>query len=387
MVATGGSVRAMPRLVLALTDPRSALLVRGQIGFLRGRGFDVHLVTGPGEPAATLAVAEGATHHVVDIARDIALTRDRHAVVTLARLLRRLAPDLVDGSTPKAGLLTMLAAAAVRVPVRVHTLRGLRVETARGLRRGVLWAGHRATCALAHQVICVGPSLRARAIELGVVGADKAVVLGSGSGNGVDLSVFDPARHVAAGRAVRAQLGLAPDALVVAFVGRLVADKGLAELAAAWPALRGRAHLLVIGPDDPTDPVDAATRAALLADPTVHVLGDRADVASLYAASDLVVLPSRREGLANVLLEAGAMARPAVATDIPGCVDVIVRDVTGALVPPGDPRALAAAIGRYLDDPALRARHGAAARERVARDFRMTDVWARVADAYQRLLR
>src|SRR5687768_8140784 len=100
----------MPRLVLALTDPRSALLVRGQIGFLRSRGFDVHLVTGPGEPAGTLAAAEGATHHVVDIARDIALTRDRHAVVTLTRLLRRLAPDLVDGSTPKAGLLTMLAA-------------------------------------------------------------------------------------------------------------------------------------------------------------------------------------------------------------------------------------------------------------------------------------
>lgn len=378
----------MPRLVLALTDPRSALLVRGQIAFLRGRGFDVHLVTGPGEPAGTLAAAEGATHHVVDIARDIALTRDRHAVVTLARLLRRLRPDLVDGSTPKAGLLTMLAATAARVPVRVHTLRGLRVETAHGLRRGVLWAGHRVTCGLAHQVICVGPSLRARAIELGVVGAAKAIVLGSGSGNGVDLALFEPARHAAAGAALRAQLAIEPRAPVVAFVGRLAADKGVAELAAAWRRLDRRdARLLIVGPDDPTDPIDAATRATLAGDPRIHVLGDRTEVAPIYAAADLVVLPSRREGLANVLLEAGAMARPAIATDIPGCVDVIERDVTGALVRPGDLAALAAAIARYLDDDALRARHGAAARARIARDFRMTDVWTRVAEAYETLLR
>ncbi len=378
----------MPRLVLALTDPRSALLVRGQIAFLRGRGFDVHLVTGPGEPAGSLAAAEGATHHVVDIARDIALTRDRHAVVTLTRLLRRLAPALVDGSTPKAGLLTMLAATAARVPVRVHTLRGLRVETARGLRRGVLWAGHRVTCGLAHRVICVGPSLRARAIELGVVAADKAIVLGSGSGNGVDLTRYEPSRHAEAGAALRASLGIAADAAVVAFVGRLTTDKGVGDLAAAWPTVRARggAHLLVVGPDDDTDPIRPAVRAALARDRSVHLLGDRAEVGPIYAAADLLVLPSRREGLANVLLEAGAMARPAVATAIPGCVDVITDGVTGTLIAPRDVDALAGAIARYLDDPALRARHGAAARERIARDFRMTDVWSRVADAYQALL-
>ena len=378
----------MPRLVLALTDPRSALLVRGQIAFLRGRGFDVHLVTGPGEPAGSLAAAEGATHHVVDIARDIALTRDRHAVVTLTRLLRRLAPALVDGSTPKAGLLTMLAATAARVPVRVHTLRGLRVETARGLRRGVLWAGHRVTCGLAHRVICVGPSLRARAIELGVVAADKAIVLGSGSGNGVDLTRYEPSRHAAAGAALRASLGIAADAAVVAFVGRLTTDKGVGDLAAAWPTVRARggAHLLVVGPDDDTDPIRPAVRAALARDRSVHLLGDRAEVGPIYAAADLLVLPSHREGLANVLLEAGAMARPAVATAIPGCVDVITDGVTGTLIARRDVDALAGAIARYLDDPALRARHGAAARERIARDFRMTDVWSRVADAYQALL-
>jgi glycosyltransferase involved in cell wall biosynthesis len=124
----------------------------------------------------------------------------------------------------------------------------------------------------------------------------------------------------------------------------------------------------------------------MAADGSIHALGDRRDVGAIYAAADVVVLPSRREGLANVLLEAAAMARATIATRIPGCVDVVTDGETGALVAPGEVDALAAAIDRYLDDPALRARHGAAAQARVTRDFRMSDVWARVADEYARLI-
>lgn len=376
----------MTRVVLALTDPLSALLVRGQLAYLRSRGFDVHLVTGPGEPAAGLAAAEGATHHTLPIVRDMAPGRDLRAVAAMTRLLARLRPTLVDGSTPKAGLVAMLAATAARVPVRVHTLRGLRLETTAGARRAVLWTGHRVTCQLAHRVICVGPSLRARAIELGVVPAGRAVVLGPGSGNGVDPEAFAPARHVAAGAALRAQLGVV-DAPIVAFVGRLSRDKGVGELVAAWARRRARgAQLLIVGPDDPTDPIDPSARAAMAADGSIHALGDRRDVGAIYAAADVVVLPSRREGLANVLLEAAAMARATIATRIPGCVDVVTDGETGALVAPGEVDALTAAIDRYLDDPALRARHGAAAQARVTRDFRMSDVWARVADEYARLI-
>ncbi|MBK9032948.1 MAG: glycosyltransferase [Myxococcales bacterium] len=237
----------MARIVLALTDPRSALLVRGQLAYLRQRGFDVHLVTGAGEPAGALAAAEGATHHTIAIERDLAPGGDLRAVAAMTRLLARLRPTLVDGSTPKAGLVAMVAATAAWCRCG-STLRGLRLETTRGLRRAALWTGHRVTCQLADRVICVSPSLRTRAIELGVVPVARAVVLGPGSGNGVDPDVFDPARHAAAGATLRAELGVAPTASVVAFVGRLSRDKGVGELAAAWAgrATRG-AHLLVVG--------------------------------------------------------------------------------------------------------------------------------------------
>jgi len=377
-----------PVLVLALTDPRSALLVRGQVTFLREAGFDVHLVTGHGEPAGSLATAEGATHHPIDIARDLAPARDLRALAAMTGLLRRLRPDLIDGSTPKAGLLAMVAAAAVRVPGRVHTLRGLRFETVTGVRRRLLWAGHRVTCDLAHRVICVGPGLRARAVELGVVAPGRAVVLGPGSGNGVDLTYFAAGAEAdAEGATLRAACAIPTGAPVVAFVGRLARDKGLATLAASWPDLRARgAHLVIAGADDPTDPVEAEARAALAGDATVHMLGERPSVRAVYALATVVVLPSYREGFANVLLEAAAMSRPAVASDIAGCRDVIADQVSGALVAPRAPAALAAVVAGYLADPARCARHGAAGRARVERDFSQAQVWARIAAAYHQVL-
>jgi glycosyltransferase involved in cell wall biosynthesis len=372
---------------LALTDPSSALLVRGQLAYLHRRGFDVHLVTGPGEPAAALAAAELATHHAVPIERDVSPRSDAIAVAALIGLLRRLRPTLVDGSTPKAGLLSMVAATVARVPTRIHTLRGLRLETSRGARRIALWSGHRVTCDLAHRVVCVGPSLRTRAIEMGVVRAERAIVLGPGSGNGVDPEAFQRAVHVDAGARLRRDHGISPAATVVAFVGRLTRDKGVGDLVAAWQRrLTTTAHLLIVGPDDPTDPIDHATRVIVGRDPSIHVLGDHRAVGAVYAASDVVVLPSLREGLANVLLEAAAMGCALVATRIPGCIDVVADGVTGTLVPPRDVRSIAAAIDRYAADARLRASHGAAAQAYVGQHFRMTDVWTRVADHYQQLI-
>ena len=142
--------------------------------------------------------------------------------------------------------------------------------------------------------------------------------------------------------------------LVIGYVGRIVRDKGLVELVEAWKTLRDQyplLHMLVLVHFEPQDPVPSDVECILRGAERIHLAGQLEDPSALYAIMDIVVLPSYREGLPLVPLEAAAMALPVVATRIPGCVDAVVDGQTGTLVPPHDAWALAQAIQRYLEDP------------------------------------
>lgn len=309
----------------------------------------------------------------------------------LARLLRRIRPAIVHGHTPKGGFVAMAAGRLAGVPVRVYHLRGLAWRAGEsGARARVLRTVERVTCGLAQRVFAVSQAAREAAVQGGVCAADKVVVLAGGSGNGVDAEErFEPRRHEAAGRAARERLGIPPGAPVVGFVGRLSRDKGVPELAAAWEALERThpdAHLLLVGPPDERDPVEPAVLERLLRGARVRATGLDWDTPPLYAAMDVVALPTRREGFPNVPLEAAAMELPVVATDIPPCREAVVDGVTGTLVPEGDPAALARALAVYLDDSGLRRRHGTTARARALAQFRPRAIWEALHDEYARLL-
>jgi glycosyltransferase involved in cell wall biosynthesis len=174
---------------------------------------------------------------------------------------------------------------------------------------------------------------------------------------------------------------------VVGFVGRLVREKGVVELWDAWRTLRAELpdlRLVLVGPREPHDPIPAEVARALELDPRVLLAGSDRDTPRWFRAMDVVALPSWREGFPVVPLEAAAVALPVVATEVPGCVDAVVDGVTGRLVPPRDAVALAAALRAYLVDPALRARHGSAARARVLADFDQRRIWDALHAEYVR---
>jgi len=379
------------RLVYLVTHPITAdCFLRGQLSYLRQEGFDVHLISAPGPRLELIAQATGVTTHAIGFEREMRPWSDLVALKRLTALLKRLAPDLVNASTPKAGLLGLLAARLAGVHGRVYLVRGLRMETARGIKRLLLAAAERSAAAAATRIFCVSTSLRRRYVGLKLAGNKPVEVLGSGSSNGVSIARFAPARQAATREAVRAALGLAPKAPVVGFVGRLTRDKGIADLVSAFietvlPA-QPQARLVLFGEFESGDPVDSRTHRRIEAEASILTHPFAPELAGEYAAFDVLAFPSYREGFPNVPLEAAACALPVVGYRATGTVDAVVDGATGTLVDIGDSAALGRALLTYLHNPDLRRAHGVAGFERAAQDYQPETVWQAWQSVYRQIL-
>lgn len=379
------------RLVHIMTVPQSLLLFRGQAAFMKEQGLELSMVSSAGEMLERFGAREGVAVYPVEMSRRITPWRDLVSVLKLFRFLRRTRPAVVHSHTPKGGLLGMIAAWLNRTPVRIYHMRGLPFMTATGVRRALLWWTERVSCLLAHQVLCVSHSLREVAVAERLCPPGKIKVLLGGSGNGVDAlgqyngeTVRPKYRQM-----LRTRCGIPDEAFVVGYVGRVVRDKGIVELAEAWRLLRAEfplAHLMIVGNEEPQDPVPPEVMGRLQSDPRVRLVGYASDTAPFYAAMDLLALPTYREGFPNVVLEAMAMALPVVTTAIPGCTDAVVAGETGRLVPPRDAQALAEAIRSYLTDDEACRLDGRRGRERAVGAFRREAIWAALLGEYRRLL-
>ncbi len=373
----------------AVTSPLSLVLLRGQLRYLQAAGFHPAALSAPGSFAEQVGLEESVPVFTVAMEREASPLKDLASLVSIWRLLRQLRPSICNAGTPKAGLLVMLAAWLARVPCRVYTMRGLRVETARGLTRMILFAAERVACGCAQRVICVSPSLRDRAAKLKLVNACKIIVLGSGSSNGVDVARFVPTpARLARATEIRRELKLGAGP-VIGYVGRFTRDKGIGELTEAFDLVRQQfadASLLLIGSYEKGDAIEPEVRARIDAGFGIEAIPFQPDIAPYYLAMDIFVLPTYREGLPNTGLEAQAAERPVVTTRATGAIDSVLDGRSGILVPVGDSRVLADAIAKLLANPAMARRMGQAGRERVEHEFRQEIVWGELIDLYRTLL-
>jgi len=337
------------------------------------------------------ALTRRGIHHLplAHATRAMAPIEDGRALLELVRLFRRVRPAIVHTHNPKPGLYGRLAARLARVPVVVNTVHGLyALPEDPWPKRVVVYGLERVAATCSDAELLQNPEDLPTLRRLRVP-TERLTVLG----NGIDLQRFDPRTVSAEDRAAaRAELGAVhDDDVVVGLVGRLVREKGYPEVFEAAARLRTRAphvRVAVIGPEEPdkSDSITPSERATAT-QAGVRLLGSRDDVVRLYAAMDVHVLASHREGFPRSPMEASAMGVPVVATDVRGCRQAVDDGRTGLLVPPRDPSALAAAIERLASDPEERRRFGAAARAKAERDFDQQCCVTITLDTYERLLR
>ena len=376
-------LRKRPRICIVVAAPLTLkAFMLGHLEALAGIA-DVTVVADFTPADAAFAWPDAVTRVAVPIARPIAPWADLRALLALLRLFRRQRFDLVHSITPKAGLLAMLAAALAGVPLRLHSFTGQVWVTRAGTQRSLLKSADRQIARLATHVLADSASQREFLIAQGVVAASKSAVLARGSICGVDTARFRP--EAAARERVRHRHGIAADAVVFLYLGRLNRDKGVVDLAHAFGEIGARhpdAHLLLVGPDEGNLSA-AITRAAAACAGRLHRAGLTDRPQDYFACADAFCLPSYREGFGSTIIEAAAAGVPAIGSRIYGLIDAIVEGETGLLIEPGNIGQLVQSMSTLAGDASLRRRMGQRARDRVVRDFSSEVVTAALLDYYQ----
>ena len=346
------------------------------------------IVCGEGRAVPRLR-AEGLEVHTIPIERKVSPRADLLALRALTRILRSRKPHLVHSYAPKGGLLGQLAAAASRTPHRIHSCRGLLYTDDLSSRRRLLFsATDRLTNALADRTLFVSSADMRYSIDRRLCSPARAIHTGSG----IDLTYFrrSPAVEDQA-RQLREEHGIALDAPLVLTVGRYVRDKGFLEIGAAvrsiqrahprvrflWvaPVLEGEADAL---PDDHLvreGIADVVTRVGLVE-----------NMRPYYAAANLLVHPTYREGVPRALMEASAMRLPIAASSIPGCREVISSEALGFLFRARDPEDLARVVVNALNERDDATRRADLAHERAHEVFDQDRLSERIWKVYQEVL-
>lgn len=312
--------------------------------------------------------------------------RDLVTLCQLVALFRRERFDLVHTIMPKTALLGMLAARLAGVPHRIHTFTGQVWATRSAWKRWLLKLIDRSIVALASEVMIDSPSQRDFLIQEGILPVGKGIVIGPGSICGVDERRFHPDASCRA--RLREQLNIAPSDRVILFLGRLNRDKGTLELARAFSEIarcRENVVLVWVGAEEEVS-FDSLQSLCAQHGHKMRRVPYTTSPEQYMAMADIFCLPSYREGFGQVIIEAGAVGLPTVASKIYGITDAVDDGVTGLLTPVSDVPALVSALLRLLDDAELRVTMGQAARQRVSRLFASEIITAGWQALYKKLL-
>lgn len=368
----------MKKLLRISTIPLSLdVFCKGQLKMLSSY-YEVVAVSSPGAELETVANREGVRTIALPMERHISLLKDIKSLIGMIRILRKEKPDIVHSITPKAGLISMLAAWICRVPVRMHTYTGLVFPTTTGFKQKVLIWMDRLLCACATYINPEGKGVAGDLTKYKIT-KKPLHIIGNGNVRGIDAVYWNDVEF----RSVRESR--IDKRFTFVFVGRMVGDKGINELINAFKRLP-EARLLLIGPmEKELDPLKDETIREIENNSNIEWVGLQKDVRPFYAQADAFVFPSYREGFPNTVLEAGAMGLPSIVTDINGANEIIVPNENGVIIPIKDEEALYDAMKQFIQRPDMVKKMAGNARKMVIDRFEQKFIWSELLKVYQSL--
>lgn len=375
----------MKKLIrLTTIDNSLDTLLKGQLRYLN-KTFEIIGVANDSGLLASISEREGIRTIGIPMQRKISIIHDLQSLWALYRLFRKERPFIVHANTPKASFLSMIAAWLARVPHRIYLVTGLRFETVHGPLRLLLKMTERISCFCATKVIPEGDGVKKLLYSEHITKKPMEKIL-NGNINGIDVEYFDRSKDILAKAAT---IKNESNAFTFIFIGRLVRDKGINELISAFHKLSSEnqhIRLFLVGVfEDELDPILPETKRLIESSENIVFVGYQNDVRPYLAASDILVLPSYREGFPNVVLQAGAMGLPCIVTDISGSSEIIIPNRNGIIIPKQNTEALYQAMKYCIQHPESVKKMAQEARPLIVSRFKQQDVWRAILDMYNSL--
>jgi glycosyltransferase involved in cell wall biosynthesis len=357
---------------------------------LQKNGFELDLICSEEKYGEYLKKEYGFNVIYCNIEREISLLEDLKSLYNLYKIIRKNKYTIVHSATPKAGILSAVAAFLARSPIRLHTFTGQRWVTLHGAKKKLLVTLDKIIIMLNTQSYTDSPSQVDFLVEEKITKRKNLICLGQGSFGGVNLTRFNRSLYPAIRNELAEKFQIKKDHPWILFVGRLTKDKGINELVRAFIETNTETpcSLILVGNfESRLDPIESDVENSIKTHPHIHYLGFQENPAAIMAACDLMCLPSYREGFGTVVIEAAACELPTIGTDIVGLKDAIINNETGLLVPSHDQDALKIAMMKLLKDESLRKKLGSQARDRAIKNFDTKIISLELIESYKKLLR
>jgi glycosyltransferase involved in cell wall biosynthesis len=364
---------------ITTSDISLDLLLKGQLRFLNEH-FEVVGVSADSGLLQKVGKREGIRTIQVPLHREISLKADWQCLWQLVRILKSEKPDIIHANTPKGSLLAMIAGKIAHVPHRIYTVTGLRYQGATGFLQWTLKTMERITCLCATRVIPEGNGVLKTLREDHITGKELHVVH-YGNISGIDTNYYSNEGYDKK----------KDDTFRFVFIGRIVKDKGIAELASCMRRLHKemnengiRVKLILVGPFEPEQaPLNKEDEVFLRNSECIDYVGYQSDIRPYLAAADALVFPSYREGFPNVVLQAGSMGLPSIVTNINGCNEIIKDGLNGRIIQPRNEQALYNTMKYFVEHPAEVKRMAGNARRMVQEKYEQRDVWQALLEMYR----